>query len=142
MKHVLLPDHMPVNKYELAVAGIPTITFTTVGALEEELDKIDLPDRTAASGGRAKPVEFDVKVPMHHVEEIAAMEAWYEEGQDPVSPGYQKTGALSNLSLSGLSRFMTTLYKLWVFKRATPELDMNNDGDMAEKTYTMCANLS
>jgi len=117
MKHVLQADHMPVNKYELAVAGIPTITFTSVGALERELDKIDLPDRTSASGGRSKPIEFDVKVPLHHLEEIAAMDNWVSEGEDPVTPGYRKTGALSFVSLSGLKRYMTTLYNLWTFQR-------------------------
>ena len=139
MKHVLLPDHIPTNKYALAVAGLGNITYTSVGALEREIDKVDLPDRTSASGGRTKPLEFEVKVPAHHLEEIALMDDWHEQGQDPVDPNYKKTGTLSMISISGLQRYVGTIVQLWVQKDATPELEMNSEGDMAEKTYTMCA---
>lgn len=138
MKHVLLPDHIPTNKYVFTVAGLPPITFTSVGALEEEIDKIDLPDRTAASGGRTKPVEFDVKVPSHHAVEIAAMEAWYEEGQDPVSPTYKKVGTLAMISLTGAQQYVATLIGIWNYKRGTPELEMNSDGELTEITYSLC----
>lgn len=138
MKHVLLPDHIPTNKYVLAFAGVNPITFTSVGALEEEIDKVDLPDRTSASGGRTKPIEFDVKVPAHHGVEVAAMENWLAEGQDPVSPGYKKTGTLSMISLSGALSFVGTLVGVWNFKRGTPELEMNSDGDLSEITYSLC----
>lgn len=139
MKHVLLPDHIPTNKYALAVAQLGAdITFTSVGALEREIDKVELPDRTAASGGRTKPIEFEVKVPAHHLDEIAIMDKWIEDGQDPVDPNYKRTGTLSMISISGLGRYVGTLVGLWAQKDATPELEMNSEGDMAEKTYTMC----
>lgn len=138
MKHVLQPDHIPTNKYVLSVAGLPPITFTSIGALEEEIDKVDLPDRTAASGGRTKPVEFDVKVPAHHEVEVAAMETWYEEGQDPVAPSYKKTATLNMISISGAVQYVVTLIGCYCFKRATPELEMNSDGEMVEITYSLC----
>lgn len=138
MKHVLQPDHIATNKYVLAMTGLPPITFTSVGALEEEIDKVDLPDRTSASGGRTKPVEFDVKVPAHHKVEVEAMENWYEEGQDPVAVSYKKTGTLSFISISGAQQYVVTLVGVWNYKRATPEGEMNGDGEMAEITYTLC----
>lgn len=139
MKHVLLPDHIPTNKYSFVVAGLGgTITATSVGALEREIDKVELPDRTAASGGRTKPIEFEIKVPAHHLEEIALMDNWLEQAQDPVDPNYKKTGTLSMISISGLQRYVGTLIQLWAQKDATPELEMASEGDLAEKTYTMC----
>ena len=138
MKHVLLPDHIPTNKYNLVIAGLGgTITVVSVGSLEREIDRVELPDRTAASGGRTKPFTFDVKVPTHHAEEIALMDQWAEDCQDPVSPDYKKTGTLSKISISGLSRYVVTLIGLWVQKDTTPDLEMNEEGSMSEKTYTM-----
>lgn len=140
MKHILQPDHIPTNKFTLVVAGLgTTITFTSVGSFEREIDKVDLPDRTAASGGRTKPIEFEVKVPTHHLIEISEMDRWHEEGQDPVSPTYKKAGTVMMTSISGVQQYVGTLLGLWVSKDSTPELEMNAEGDMSEKTYTLSA---
>ena len=89
MKGVLAPDHIPKNKYELRVRGLPPITFTAVSGLEEELDKVDLPDRTGASGGNTKNGEFTARMPTHHTTERIALEAWFAECQDPVPRTYK-----------------------------------------------------
>jgi len=137
LKGVLLEDHIPLSNYELAIAGIVPIIFTSVGAIELELDTVDLPDRTKASGGRTKPGEIEVKVPLHHVVEIAAMDTWLEEGQDPVLPTYKKVGTLSGLSLSGLITQTFTMIGLFNRKKMTPEFVMENDGELSENTYSL-----
>lgn len=139
MKGVIAPDHIPKNKYQLLVSGLPPITFTAVGGLEEELETVDLPDRTRASGGNTKPVEFTVRMPTHHVTERIAMENWYAECQDPVLPTYKKVGTLVKQSISSLATVAYILQGLFVSKRATQDLEMENEGELDEIEWTMSA---
>jgi len=138
MKFAIQPDHIPVNKYALLVAGLPPITLTSIGSFNEELDTVDLPDRTKATGGRTKPGDTELKLPMHHVVEAAAMDLWYSEGQDPVSPIYKKVATLNCLSNTGIIIRTFTIIGLFLNSRQTPDLEMGNDGDMAELTYGAC----
>lgn len=138
MKAIIQSDHIPVSKYRFQPVGLPPILFTMVGAFEQEMDTIDLPDRTKASGGRAKPGDTDVKVPQHHVVEVAAMDGWYEEGKDPVTLTYKKPGTMSYISLSGIVVQTYTVLGCWLNKRATPDAELENEGDLAEMTYGMC----
>ena len=141
VKGKLKKDHIPVNKFTLIVVGIDVpITFTTISGIEEELDVADLPDRTKASGGNTKAFEFTGKVPMHHLAEQAALEKWLIEGQDPVSPLYQKTGTLIHESITGLTVQSYTLDDVFTFKRTLPELDINNEGDLAEVEWSFAGN--
>lgn len=137
IKGILLPDHVQVNKYRLIVPGLPPLTFLTVGALEEELDNTDLPDRTNRSGGRTKPVEFDVTMPMHHTLERLAMESWFAENKDPITPTAQKVGTLIWYSQTRLITPSYSLLQLYPYKRGTPEGDLDNDGEVAALTWGM-----
>jgi hypothetical protein len=137
LKFVIQPDHITVNNYRLLVSGLPPITFVSVGSLEKELDCVDLPDRTQASTGRTKPGEVEVKVPAHHLTEVAAMAEWIQESSDPVSPTYKKTATLVSYSGTGLIQQTLTLIGLFAYKDVTPDLEMDNDGDMADRTYTL-----
>ena len=137
MKGKIKPDHMPVNKYELVVIGLPPITPVTVSGIEDELQTVDLPDRTKASGGNRNPSEVVITLPMHHLAEQAAMELWYAESQDPVSPTYKKIGTLIYKSLSGQSFKSYTLDGVFPSKRALPEGDMANEGEQANVEWTL-----
>ena len=137
MKGVLAPDHIPKNKYTLRVLGLPPITFTAVGGLEEELETVDLPDRTRASGGNTKPIEFTVRVPTHHVVERIAMENWYQEGKDPVLPTYKKVGTLTKRSLSNIAFVSYIITGLFISDRKTQDLEMENEGELDEIEYTL-----
>ena len=55
MKGAIKPNHMAVNKYTLTVIGMPPLTPTEISGLEEELQTVELPDRTRASGGNTGP---------------------------------------------------------------------------------------
>lgn len=137
IKNVLFPNRVPVNKYMLMIQpGVGAPVFTAIGGLEEELDAVELPDRTTRSGGRSKQVEFDVTQPMHHDVDVAAMEAWYLLGKQSL-PGYLKQGTLIHQDEYGLPRKRYTLVNLWVKKRVHSDLEMDNDGEMSTITWTM-----
>lgn len=143
IKGVILPDYYPQNKATLTVVGIPVpLTITQISGLEDELDVAELPDRTNGSGGRKKQVEFDITIPAHHTVEVAAMEAWFKEGQDPVLPSYKKVGTLNINSQSNLRAGFISLVGMFVSKRAMPDFDMDNDGEHTGLTYTIKADLA
>ena len=129
------PDHIPVNKYVLTIAGFGDVTFTKVGGLEIELGVIDLPDRTRATGGQTSAADMTVEVPMHHTAEIAVMDLWFSMGRDPVDPTYKRAAALVMTSNTTLEFKEYSLQGAWCSKRKLPDLDMANDGDMAVVEY-------
>ena len=139
LKGTILPDHIPVNKYQLVVLGLPPMIFTDVSGIEEELESVVMPDRTNASGGNKLPVEFTVMQPQHHAVERAAMEAWFAESQDPSPPTYKKDGTLIVQSISGIQVVAYTLVGLFPSKRVLPELALDNEGELAKIEWTMKA---
>jgi len=139
IKGMIQDDHIPVNKYQLIVPGLPDLTLTTVGGIEEELEVAEMPDRSMRPGGTTKAVEFTATQPAHHTSEIAAMEAWFAECQDPVTPTCRKAGTLLMQSGTGATIRSFSLVNLFPFKRATPDLDMANEGEAALLTWTFKA---
>lgn len=139
MKAVIQPDHIPLNKFQLLVLGLPTFTFTALAGLEEELDVVDLPDRTVASGGRTQPQEFTVMLPTHHITEQAAMELWFQESQDPVLPTYKKPATLLLPSISGQIVRSYSLIDVFPSKRTLPDVDFDNDGELSQIEWTLRA---
>lgn len=137
LKFAIEPDHIPVNNYSLIINGLQPITFVTVGALEKELDTVDLPDRTTASTGRTKAGETEVTVPAHHTVQVQQMESWFVEGKDPISPTYRKVATLTMFSGTRLITKVFTLVQCYVSKGGTPDLEMTNDGEMAVMKYTI-----
>ena len=126
----VLPDHIAVNNYELSVVGISTsFFFTEVSGIELEIQAVDLPDRTKASGGNVVPQEWTAKTMLHHSIEQAALEAWLTEGQCPVDPAYKKTATLIHKTISGTPTAIYLLTGVWVMKRKLPDLDKSNDGE-------------
>ena len=139
MKGVIQPDHMPLNKFQLIVAGLPPFVFTQISGIEETLDTVDLPDRTTASGGDTQPVEFTAMLPLHHLVEQAAMELWYTESRGPVSPNYKKAATLIHQSNTGAVVRSFSILGMFPSQRALPDLEMENEGEMAATTWTFRA---
>lgn len=138
MKGSIAPNHIPVNKYQFLIVGLPPLTAIEVSGIEEELQVIDMPDRTKASGGNSSASECTIKIPMHHTIEIAAMEAWFLSGKDPIQPNYKKSGSLLLESISPVGP--TRAYNIngvFVTKRMLPDLEQANDGDMASAEFTL-----
>ena len=73
---------------------------------------------------------------MHHIGELAAMELWLEEGQDPVSLTYKKAGMLIHTSGSGDIIKTYSMIGLFCNKRKLPDLDFESEGDMAVVEWT------
>ncbi len=139
MKYALQEDHIRVNKYRMAVIGLPVdLTPVNIGALDRETDTVDLPDRTKASGGREKANETEISIPAHHLQEVAAMNIWRMEAIDPVSPTYKKTAVVTAFSGTGIRVMMRTCEGAWLNKDGTPDLEMNDEGEMAVIKYGMC----
>lgn len=136
MKGEINPDHMPINKYTFQVIGLIPFTATKVSGIEDTLEVIELPDRTMASGGNRKATEFTAMVPMHHTAEQAALELWFRESQDPVSPGYKKACTLTHESLSGNNTRTFSLAGVFPKKRKLPDLEQKAEGDTAETEWT------
>lgn len=137
MKGIIDPDHIPKNKFTLRIRGMREFVFTKIGGLEEELEVVDIPDRTRASGGQTKAGDTTVELPTHHIEQIQAMEDWLIDSTDPVDPQYKKTGVLTKTSISGQRSISYTLIGLFPSKRATPDSEMENEGEMDVTTYTL-----
>jgi len=139
MKGEIQPDHIPLNKYEFLVIGLIPLTAVEVSGIEDELETTQLPDRTVASGGNRGPTEFELTIPMHHQTERAAMEVWFRESQDPVLPTYKKPCTLLHKSISGATTCSYTLVGVFPKKRALPDLDKANEGELANVVWTMSA---
>lgn len=137
MKGEILPDHIPVNNYELLVLGLPSLTPTEISGLEDELQTTELPDRTRASGGNRGPGEFTMMLPMHHLVEQAAMEIWFRSAQDPVLPIYKLVGTLIHKSISGTTLRTYSLLGMFPTKRVLPDLEKENEGELALVEWTI-----
>lgn len=143
IKGTMQPDILQVHKFQLFVTGLPVpFTLTSLSGIEDELDVAELPDRTNASGGRKKQVEFEIGIPAHHTLEVAQMELWFQECQDPVLPTHKKVGTVVIFSQSNIKQGFVSLVGLFPSKRAMPDLELDNDGEMAVLTYTMKADLA
>jgi hypothetical protein len=141
MKMVLLPDHIPVNNFNLiVVGGPPLIQFVTIGGFDWELDTVDLPDRTKASGGATKAIEFTATHPKHHVVEDVFLQAWFQEAQLGF-PTYKKAASLVNKSISGFQVRTWNLIGMFPMKQVTADLDMANEGEMNVTEWTFVADL-
>jgi hypothetical protein len=136
MKGILKPDHIPTNKYEFIALGLPPFTPVTMSGIEDELNTADLPDRTVGSGGVRNATEIVVGIPMHHKGEMAAMELWYEESQDPVTPTYKKECLAIYKSISDNRITTYALSGVFPNKRKLPDAELESEGDMAVVEWT------
>ena len=136
MKGQILPGHVGINHYELKVLGLIPITLTEISGIESETAWVELPDRTQASGGEEAVGEFTGMLPAHHTTERGVLDLWLQEGRDPVSPTYKKVATLLFKDIHGVTAVTYSLVSLAVSKRALPDLEMGNDGEMATIEYT------
>ncbi len=139
LKGIIQPNHAPLNNFEVFILGLPPIVFITVAGLEEELETVDLPDRTTASGGNTKPVEWTGTTMLHHTVERLALEAWFKEGQDSVTSTYKKIGTLLSRGIQNNVHATYTLPGLYIMKRVIPDFDKANEGEPAMLEWTFKA---
>lgn len=136
-----MPDHIPVNDFELIVPGGPPIlNFITMDGFENELETVDLPDRTTASGGNTKPIEFPATHPKHHTAEDVFLHAWHQQSVAAL-PGYKKACTLLIRSVSGLNVRSYNLLGMYPFKWKIADKDSENEGEMDVTEWTFKADL-
>jgi hypothetical protein len=131
IKAVLKPDHIPVNKYTLSVVAVIPITVTSISEIESEIDNVNLPDRTKATGGNKKAISFTIMTPLHHTAEYLALEAWMAEAVDAVSSTYKKPATLTLQSNTGAITRTYMIEGMFITKRKLPKLEMENEGEIA-----------
>lgn len=136
LKGSIQPDHMPVNKFRLKPLGLLDIVFITVSGLEKELEVVDLPDRTKESGGNTKAGEFTATTALHHEAEMTALNLWFKLNQDPVQPGAKLPCTLTIESITGGASRDIALLGVQITKVKYPDLDMNNEGELATVEWT------
>jgi len=129
IKGVLEQNHIPVNKYELGVPDVGTFTFTKISSFDREINMVDLPDRTRASGGVENAVEFTATLPKHHLAEKMLIENWYRMAT--AGTKYKYAATLTEYRLNGEVGSTLMFTNLWVQKITEPEKDMANEGEMA-----------
>jgi hypothetical protein len=135
-------NHVPVNNFELAVSGeTQTFWFTEISGIEFEIQAVDLPDRTKASGGNPLPQEFTAKMLMHHDAERKVLNEWLEAAIEPVTATYKKTATLTHKTIAGANNAKYTITGLWIMKRKLPDLDRANEGEAAVIEWTFSADL-
>ena len=136
-KGVIHADHISKNKYELIIVPAPSILIAGISGIEEELETVVLPDRTNVSGGNTKPGEFTMRTFLHHTVEQIFLEEWFKECQDPVLPLYKRQGTLLLSSISGENIRSFSMIGLFLSKRSLPDLEMSNEGEAVEVTWTV-----
>ena len=131
LKGIIQPDHASLNQFRLSVFGLLDVTFITVSGISEELQIVDMPDRTKASGGQTSPIEFTAQTMIHHTVERVALEAWYKEGQDPVTSTYKKIATLTSKGISGAIKASFLLSGCFIYSMTLPDFDKTNEGEPA-----------
>jgi len=144
-------NHIPRNRYELMFLAMTPITFYSISPIDEELEIVDLPDNTSASGGYTKPFEFKVRVPLHHDSDVLQMDTWWSLCQDPVMPTYKRDGTLLSHRLrksvvAGQEVDLPRVHVIsgaFIRRRRLSGHAMANRGDMAFVEYTLrCDNIT
>lgn len=143
MKANLNEDHIPINRFQMLVIGTiaPFFTVISLSGIQEELETLEMPDRTWVSMGRTGPVEFSMSIPMHHRDEQGAMELWFQESKDPILPTYKKPAVLTHTSISGGNTVSYVFTDLFPYKRELPSLELGADGEMAVITWHLKASV-
>lgn len=139
MRGAIQPNHIPVNRYLFQVIGLPLLTPTEISGIELELQTVDLPDRTKASGGETNPVEFTMMIPLHHFAEVASVEQWFAQSQGMVSPTYKKIATLVMQRVGPGPSVIKQLTGVFPTKLKYPDLEMANEGEMGTLEVTLSA---
>ena len=135
-KGAIQPNHIPVNKFRLDILGQPSILFVTISGLEDETEKIILPDRTVASLGNTPAKVFTATIFEHHTIELAFLRVWIQEGKHPVTKFYKKPGVLTKGNVAGKAISIRTMIGMWPFLEKDADLNLANKGDPAMVTFT------
>lgn len=137
MKGEIRPIPAHLNKFRVEVAGLPPFYCKRIGPFRTELETADAPDRTRHLAGESSIVEFEFEAPLHHVEEHAALGAWFLQCQAG-APGAKRAGTIHYLSAVGIPISSQVAIGWILTARELPELDREST-DIAFVTYACSA---
>lgn len=137
MKGDIRPNPAILNKFLIELDGLIAFYARRAGAFESEVASAEAPDRTVHSAGEVGATEWEMETPIHHVEEAAALEAWFAQCAAG-APGYKRNGQIHALTASGVPVRTWSLSGVWVKKRSIPEMNRTTD-EIAFYTWTMNA---
>lgn len=134
-KGTIQTNHFPNNQYRLVVPAFPLITtILEIDGLDIETETVDMPDRTVVSGGHRKTLDFTVKVPTHHTEEMTSWQAWLQMGAFPVVPGYKQPVTLVQTGLHGDKVKVYEIIGMFPYKKGLAGMSMKDEGNLSETT--------
>lgn len=140
--------HMPKNRYELIIKGVPPypgrLVPTAVRGLERETESVTLPDRSQASGGQTKGGTMTIMIPLHDHAAQAYMHIWAKQGEAPVDPSYKKSitviykGIHFGSLAGGETNFRTlTVIGAWAKKPKWDDLEEKDEGNPVDVEWTI-----
>ena len=129
----VITDHIPVNNFEMIIGGGTRILFVTVSGLEQEVEKVTLPNRTTVSGGNTPSKEFTATMFEHHTVELNFMRQWMKDSLAAKIDVYKKNVTLIKKTVSGNvpAGITRQLNGVFVFNEKDADLDLSNEGDPA-----------
>jgi len=139
-KGSLSVGYIPVNKFTLSVADVADLKVVEVSGIEQELETVELPDKTVVTSGRLGVTEFTIKIPAHETTAMGAMDVWWKMcyGVNATS-GYKKLATLLLLDTFGATKSSWSITGMFPTKRALPELNAASEGEMAMAEWTFKA---
>lgn len=135
-KGTVRPGAALANAFELAIPLIGSVTFTRIGALEQNLTTVVMADQTAQTTGKVEPVETEVEQYAHHGSEVLALDAWYAACKAG-TPGH-KTQAVLHMRGADNAPVKSFLLDGVLCKgRTIPEHDAAGDGEGQRFTWKL-----
>lgn len=99
-KGVISKDIIRLDKYIITIDGVD-LKAIRVGESNQTMKVVELPDGTAASGGRTEASEFEIEIPEHETKERLLLDKWWSDCKDPISPSAYKVVTITRTSGTG-----------------------------------------
>ena len=140
-KGSLSVGYIPNNKFTLSIPelGVGDLKIIEVSGIEQELETVELPDKTVATSGRAGIVEFTIKIPAHEDGAIAALDRWFMQCRGTVATDYKKDGTLALQNTYGDAVSSWAISGMFPMKRTLPEMNAAGAGDLSMSEWAFKA---
>jgi len=127
------------HRYKMLVVGLnpAELNPTSIDGIEATTGVAELPDRTRISDGVIKAGSFTIKMPVHHVVEMAALKTWYKDTRAKAPSEYKKTVTILHLNGARAIVRTTKLGGVWPEGYSESSLEMGNEGEMGETEWTL-----
>lgn len=136
LKGVIPKDIIAANKFTVAVDNVEILAVSVSGP-DESLQTVELPDGTAASGGRTDPSESTIVIPQHATEAKLFMDTWWNSCKDPVQPTAYKNVTVIGTSSTGAQSATDTWIGAFIKGRKSAEYSLEDGTTMTVLEYSV-----